>query len=319
MHIEKNPIHLDDGFVLLSNYDRDIELHQLLQYSLDPEYRDFFALKPGQTSADASAIIGKSGFIFINGGSNTWKDQCQGQAIISDDDLKSTSEMLSLSSDRLREIGKTFTLVVYPEKDVVYPEFSPNVPNGLSESRSIHKLASSVQVPIVYPAPQMIENRERAHQFHRRNSHVQFYGGLVAANAVLEALGKKTLAQDEIPMTLASWPDDLSIKWVANLNTFRRRVKPVFNRIDVVVPPHGHVGREVDVINPNAILDESVLIFGDSYSWNQDAGLQVLLAVRFKRVYFVWRKQIDWDLIKKINPTHVVMETAERFLVKGIR
>ena len=305
-------------FDALASNDGLTELHQLIRASLDPRFRDFLALPPGELSSDKSVVVGHAGHLFVNDGSNSWRMQLSGQAIIDESAEASTRESLDGTEARLREMGIFFTLVVYPEKDIIYPELSPNVSGFVHPVRSIHRIQTD-RVRAVYPDKGMIESRKRLEVFHRRNSHVNFYGGLVAANHVLDAMRLEPLEFDDVPSDLVNWPDDLSIKWVDNFLTLRRRVKPVFARETVRAPEGGgHVGTVVVARNEAALSNARIIIFGDSYAWNPDAGLLSFLALRAKEVYMLWQKSIDWAMVAEVKPTHVILQSAERFLIRGL-
>jgi hypothetical protein len=60
------------------------------------------------------------------------------------------------------------------------------------------------------------------------------------------------------------------------------------------------------------------MIFGDSYSWNPDAGLSRFMTRRFETVHFLWGRDIDWSLVDAIAPSAIVVQAAERFLIQGL-
>ena len=300
----------------LARFDADLEVHQLLRASLDDRFRSFVGLRPGTFCDDGSVVVGEAGFLFVNDGSNQWRKQLSGEAVISEAACSVAREFLVSSANKASSFGMNFIVVIYPEKDIIYPELSPNISSGIPERRSIHRIMVE-DVTFVYPADTMFRQKGTYQQFHRRNSHVCYYGGLIAANATLRALGEPCLDGSEIQTDLVNWPDDLSIKWVDGLDTLRRRVRPVFRRTTVTAPLNGHVGTEVETFNETAEVDEFVMIFGDSYSWNQDAGLVSFLSLHYRRVYFVWRKEIDWALVEKMKPNKIILQSAERFLIRG--
>lgn len=310
---------LDIRFNQLSQYDQDIEVRQLINLACQENYREFLSLPPGQTSTDGSAIVGRAGYLFVNDGSNAWKDQLSGSQCISDDTLAAINQVIMDTMTRCNERGISFRLLIYPEKDIIYPELSPNVADTVYNGRPVNKITELLQGIVVYPALEMIREKIYTQQFHCRNSHVCFYGGLVVTNIMLDSIGMEPIGYDQIKTDIINWPDDLSMKWVDGFITSRRRVFPYFQRETIYAPENGHVGTRVATYNENATVKNTVVVFGDSYAWNQDAGLIVFLALRFERVYFVWGKQVDWDLVSHLNPSVLILETAERFLIRGIK
>lgn len=304
------------AFEELARYDADKEVHQLLQASVDGKFSGFIGLPSGTLSDDGSVIVGDCGFLFVRDGSNQWSKQLNADVIVDDITAHQARDYQLSLAEKCADRAVDFRVVIYPEKDIIYPEFSPNVNGCVSKQRSVHKIITE-EVRLVYPAPEIVERKHSSLMFHRRNSHVSFYGGLVAANCVIRSMDVPMLQFEDILTELVNWPDDLSMKWVADFKTIRRRVSSVFERKTIYQPIAGHVGTHVQTINDSAAINETVVIFGDSYSWNQDAGLVSFLSLRFRKVYFVWSKKVDWNLIEEIKPQHLILQSAERFLIRG--
>lgn len=309
---------LPKEFLPYSFYDSNLEFQQLLRASLDDRFMEFLRLAPGTFSADGSVVVGEAGFLYVNDGSNHWRKQLSGEEIVDPQVAHDSRQSIHAAAERAAAANCRFMVVIYPEKDIIYPEFSPNVKGSVVSRRSLHALDLD-GITVVYPAEAMLRENQNCLLFHRRNSHVSFYGGLIAANCRLQSMELPMLQFCDIPSDLVNWPDDLSIKWVDGLATFRRRVLQRFDRKTVVQPESGHVGTHVQTSNPSAEYKSTVLIFGDSYSWNQDAGLISFLALKFEKVYFVWQKSIDWELLNQLQPLTLILQSAERFLLRGIR
>lgn len=305
---------LADKWIAASRLDEMMELRELIHLAQDQRFREFVGLSPGTVSGDGSATVGRAGFLFVNDGSNRWREQLSGAANATTDTLARTTEHLRATSTRCYDEKRQFVVAVVPEKDIIFPKLSPNVNGSISSARTVAKLLEAVP-NLVYGAALLCSESVRT--YHARNSHVNFYGGLILSNAILHRLSRPPLNDDIISTEHACWPDDLSIKWVEGFNTTRRIISAKYAEMEIVKSDR-HVGRQLHFQNQSARTADTLLIFGDSYSWNPDAGLARLLSYEFTEVRFVWSNKIDWHLVDKLNPSAVLLQSAERFLINGL-
>jgi hypothetical protein len=75
-----------------------------------------------------------------------------------------------------------------------------------------------------------------------------------------------------------------------------------------------HVGNHYVLQNEHAPYQTSVVIFGDSYSF--DVGFSDLLAAFFGQVHFVWNTMVDFQYCKNVNAQLVLVQSAERYLIR---
>lgn len=298
-----------------SSIDEITELRELLKYSIDGKFASFFNLKPGDTSEDKSVICGRNLWLFINDGSNRWGEQIKGIHPNIDVASEKQCQLLAKRAELLQKAGIKYLHIIIPEKDILYPELSPSVDKNASENRVAINMMESALGCCLYLGRLLLKQKEEGYLFHARNSHVNFFGGYFIAQAVVERLNLSFPSLNQIETGFHIWPDDLSIKFAEGLTTTRRVLKPCFNE-NKIASPAGHVGTNIIFTNDSALYDKKVLIFGDSYSWNPDAGLARFLALIFKEVNFFWSTAMDFSIIKSYSPNIVLTETAERFLIK---
>lgn len=272
-------------------------------------------LEYGEVSPDGSAIIGEDGFIFIKGGSNDWDSQIAGNAIISDDDFTRSRENLAEFKRHCGNRGISAGVIVIPEKDVIYPELSPNCKGVTLDKRSVNIFLNDFG-DIGYPLSEMVNLKEHVRVYHKRDSHFNAFGGFVVANECLRLIGYDELSYDEVPFIHSDFQDDLAVKW-ERFDTKRRTVRPSYKESVLANgnPVNGlHLRLDSHVIKNK----KKIIIYGDSYSWNPDAGLCRYMTYKFETVHFIWSRRVDWDLLDAINPDVVIMESAERFLIGGL-
>jgi len=74
------------------------------------------------------------------------------------------------------------------------------------------------------------------------------------------------------------------------------------------------VGSRAVMRNPEAADPRRIVLFGDSYIFDQGPRLTAMLAESFAEVHAIWSAEIDWAYVAAVKPDLVVYEIAERFL-----
>ncbi|NMN03188.1 MULTISPECIES: methyltransferase domain-containing protein [unclassified Novosphingobium] len=276
---------------------------------------DLDSLDYGAVSADGAAVIGRDGFAFISGGSNAWSEQIRGEAMISDGLLaQSVADIAAMQREcAARAIPQC--VIVVPEKDIVYPELSPNCDGVVLGRRSVHYL-QDLQPAVIYPLDDMLAAKSDALVYHRRDSHYNAFGGLIVANAALRAMNLEQIDYRDVPFIHRPFQDDLAVKWEP-FPTLRRTV-PFDYHEEVLQPGNPLTGLHICLHSSAAQNGRTAIIFGDSYSWNPDGGLSRFLTRKFERTHFIWGRHIDWTVVDAIAPSAIIMQTAERFLIGGL-
>lgn len=269
----------------------------------------------GQCSADESAIVGGDNMLFIHSGSNRWADQISGSLTIGDADLARSCSIIADAEAKCHARGTAFVVAVVPEKDVIYPEFSPSCAGVPLSQRSVHQLIAAMP-QVIYPWADLIGHKHLSRVYHRFDSHFNAAGGMVVTNAVLRAADLAPLDWAELSFTHVRWQDDLSLKWEAG--PLHRRTLVNVYREEVLAKGNPLTGTHIAFTLREPRHSRSAIVFGDSYSWNIDAGIARLLLYRFDTVHFVWSRAINWELVDAVRPELIIMESAERFIVAGL-
>ena len=74
------------------------------------------------------------------------------------------------------------------------------------------------------------------------------------------------------------------------------------------------VGSRVVLRNPEAPDSRRLVLFGDSYTFDQGSRITAFLAESFAEVHAIWSADVDWTYVASVKPDLIVCETAERFL-----
>lgn len=296
-----------------------LEYQELSLFGKDSKFSKYLSLPVGSISDDSSAIIGHQGHIFINDGANNWVDQLLGLHSNANSAVNEYEILLEARRLLFRDLGIFYKHLIVPEKDVIYPDLNPNLNSAsLSEDRVAMRLATSEFNDMLhYSYMDLLDVKKYGFVFLKRNSHLNFFGGYFVAKNFLKSIGFDLPDIIDIDYKIYKWPDDLSMKFVDDLNTSRpvlvthAQVKEISEGLN-----GGHVGRKIIFSNQSASVDKKLLIFGDSYSWNPDAGFARFASLIFKEVMFVWSASVDFKIVQEFAPDYVVTESAERFHIK---
>lgn len=302
---------------LVADYecDRAIEQDHEAQLLQDPKF-SFLNLPRGTASADDSVIVGDDHILFINSGSNHWASQLQGEDLISKSDFIIVRNVLGEFRKQAANRSIALRYLVCPEKDLVYSAESPSMDARLEDFRTVNVYRSAFPGTLVYPLEELRAASSLIRTYHKRDSHYNFFGGLIVVNSLLYSLGRAPIDPAAVPVTYRQFQDDLTPKWEA-IDTIRRCVVSPAREISHVMPERSY-GMHLEFSNPEAADQDAIMLFGDSYSWNHDAGIARFLSTRYATVHFFWKKQIDWDLVDRVKPSAIVLQSAERFLLKGV-
>lgn len=297
-----------------NRFDQNLFDHEIANLH-DYEKNSLNSMRYGQSSADGSAIIGRDNHIFIQGGSNRWSQQITGNAVIADVDFDRTRRVIDSYTTECHNRGIDLSIIIIPEKDVIYPEYSPNCHDIILQDRTIHKIMN--EYPSVhYPWENIIRHKHCGLTYHRLDSHYNTFGGFIVFNAVLDSLNISNVSWDDIYFAHREWQDDLSIKWFAK--KFTRRTLLENYRETSIAQGNPLTGTHIKFESNIARNDDTIVVFGDSYSWNPDAGLSRFLLYRFKTVHFIWNRNINWSFVDRVKPKAIVVQSAERFLIGGL-
>jgi hypothetical protein len=278
-------------------------------------FRSLRELIPGQCSPDGSAIVGQQDYMFIHGGSNRWNEQISGELVIPDDAFERTLRIIAETRAEcaLRDIRLSIAIV--PEKDVVYPEASPNCAGVALGKRSVHRMLAEVP-DVRYSWEELICHKHVSQLYHKFDSHFNCFGGLIVTNQILSAAGYAPILWDELRFTHKLWQDDLSVKW-SPLQLYRRTLVDDYQET-LLAAGNPLTGTHIAFVADDEEREGTAIVYGDSYSWNPDAAISRFLLYRFKQVHFIWSRSIDWTLVDSLNPALLVIQSAERFLISGL-
>lgn len=163
------------------------------------------------TSATDNVVVGTGGWLYYAGELNDWRRA----APMSDRAIANATHNLALVNEALSAQGKRFVVAIAPNKSTLYPGHMPPWLLAGSDPSNAERLGAALAergVPYVnlLDALSAAERDLGGDLYLRRDSHWNNEGALVAAEALLDALGHPHVAwEDEAPEVDATHVGDL--------------------------------------------------------------------------------------------------------------
>ena len=290
----------------------------------------YLGLVPGLISKDGSTVVGRDGYLYICGGSNSVIDQYSKN--IDDIDLINTaSRWRSAIVERQAQFAKrgiAFTQIVIPEKSTIIPEHFPltNISDATPLLRLIEHQWAGEQTETyrsILTEFRLPENRMKV--FRRLDSHLTPWGAnlvfslllnsMSLKQGLLEAFDQVGLLGGDLTHKFADLPfrEEVLFPRIAEVS---RHVSALEQVSYSAGPDGGHVGTKSIWKNPSAVTEMKMVAFGNSFFERGlfPSNLTWWFARWFKEVHFVWSPNVDYDYIDKIFPDLCVCQTIERFL-----
>jgi alginate O-acetyltransferase complex protein AlgJ len=281
---------------------------------------ELFGVSPTDT-----LVVGKSGWFFF--GDPDALAQYRGVDPLSEAELARWAQVVRERRDWLAERGVAYLLVLVPDKHLVYPEFMPDQITRTGSEHPLDQLAAylarETDVPVLDLRAPLLKEKPKTRVYHRTDSHWNDVGAYVGYTAILDRL--RTLVPalaDAVPtpavqtrettpgLGLASivglqraYPEEVI---GAQKSAPRSRPKPehraTYAERERTLQPLAH---GVD----DARLPRAV-VFRDSFG----NALIPYLSENFRRILYVWNRDVDPRVVEIEKPDVVIQEVVGRFL-----
>jgi hypothetical protein len=275
-------------------------------------------------------VVGRQGWLFF--GDADAIASYRGLARLDPVQLLRWRQVLEERRDWLAERGIVFLVVLVPDKHLVYPEYMPTRLPRVSEvnplSQLVDYLARNSNVDVLDLRPVLADARTRERIYHRTDTHWNDIGAYAGYSAILERLALR------VPGLAGAAPAPVR---------FVRRMGPGLGLASIVglapllredllelqledpkarVKPEYRAGYDERVrrMLPIALgVDDSKLpravVFRDSFA----NALVPYLSEDFRRVLYVWDRDVDPQVVAVEQPDVVIQEIVSRFLVRPPR
>ena len=282
-----------------------------------------FTHPEGLWSADGVAVVGREGWLFLGGGSNSVLDQYRGAFALPDGWAERWAEAVELRRGQAAELGAAYAGVVVPDKLAVLVERFPDVLAAAGGTPAA-QLTGDPTLGLIYPVDELRAVEGGAYL--RTDTHLTYAGNAALAQTVLDVLGLAVDVSGPPPDParyassgdLGARFDPPVVEIIAAASTFGAATLVEDNHAEVTAVG-GHLGSRRVLRNPLAPDPRTAVIFGDSYAFPAPhyQGLAWFLAQSFREVHSLW-VPFGWDrrYVEDVAAQVVVCQLAERFVVR---
>ena len=273
---------------------------------------DTFSMLKSEMFSDETdqVIVGKDGFLFFK----ETTDDYMGKPTMTDDNISAAADFLFEMYTAASENGAEFLFVCAPNKNSIYPEMMPSRYIENTGNRNIDRLYSALDergVPYIDLRPILTEAKSEQLIYHKRDTHWNTEGALIAAEAIADKL---SLELDDFSAYVKSEVSDFS----GDLDTL---LYPGKKRYDDNTA-YDFTGKFAYTSAYSNSMDMKIttrgggsgklLMFRDSFA----NAIIPFFASSCKETLFDRSSPYNIDRHKSYNADYVIVEIAERYLNK---
>lgn len=280
----------------------------------------------GLTSFDGSTVVGRNGFLFLKGGTNSVESQYAAETTLP----PSVARWAALVRGRAAccaERGAAFRQLIIPEKQSVLGEFYPTPVDRPTPQLMALEGALENFLPMYLPLAEgmrALHKGEGISPYRRVDSHFSYFGALHVVRCVLTSLAANDVLPPTPDLEERSLGGDLGSKFGFG-SLLERVLMPdpgweFTRRAPTVVesyrPEQGHTGTTMRWRAAAPLIDQRLVVFGNSFFERgaSPTGLSWWFSRIFREVTFVWSAPVDFSRVDRERPDIVIAQTIERFL-----
>ncbi|MCJ2043490.1 hypothetical protein MKK58_02885 [Methylobacterium sp. J-078] len=283
----------------------------------------------GMMSSDASALLGREGYMFLVGGSN---DVLRQYSTMCNDDADVVAQWSRLITNRIERAASErvrYHHLIIPEKISIIPELFPRpIASPTRVLDQLEQVLLREHGGSIYTSVREIfwKLRDRKSVCRKTDSHLAPFGSFLIFKYIMQELFCHNVADYKFSENGFSY-GDLSFRM---LGLFLPELE---HKVDLSGLPHftaratksaefvpedcSHMGRRQVWRNPEAPIREKIVVFGNSYfsfAENGQSTLSWWFSRWFQEFHFVWTNEMDWDYVADQKPQVVIWQGTERFL-----
>jgi hypothetical protein len=276
-----------------------------------------FYLQAGLKSKSGEAITGKSGQLFLHGGSNH-VDELFLQSDIHREKAPCWLALFEQRQAKALLSGYQYLQIVIPEKQSLLGDLYYRKVSGSSKLlQDIERTNNNSYFSVI----EALSKYSAQDLFFRTDSHLNANGTFLLFKEIMVRLGLDI--NDELEFNRSKHVvGDLGRKyhpitmWEISNTT---RDLPKDNRTveyNFSPPKKTHMGRQIHWVNPHAPIKKKIQIYGNSFAGagTKQHDLTFWFSHYFEECYFIWAAAFNDELITKFKPDFVIGQSIERFL-----
>ncbi len=264
-------------------------------------------------------LFGTEGWLYLRRDTNDILGQHTGRVTLEPEQRAAWREVLEGRMRESERLGLTWSCVVAPDKESVYPEYLPKeiVPVARRPIHEFLGLAEEIGAPVSYPLDRLLSAKGEYELYPRTDTHWNYRGAYVAYREFCDDLLARGVDLDVVEEDEVEWIDDvtegdLGVK-VHPEPIVGPTIRPSLRRnrarsaADNGVSNHGHVESfEQPGDGPRCVL------FGESFA----LFLLPFLKETFQRLVFVHTSMFVSEILEHERPDVVLSLPLERFLIR---
>lgn len=256
-------------------------------------------------------VLLSNGVAFLIGGNHSVLKYATGALKPTEKSIQNFCENIDNRISLTQKDSIPYLHVIFPDKQSVLEDAFPFKPVKRLGDYYLNAICPSLRKHVIYPADLLISTNNA---YWPLDTHLTDHGSLVVLRSMLEAVGVQAhdaLAHVEKRITRpVNWSGDLGNKFDPPLKQDGILINPDWEAKTL----RNNVGFNdglIDILlNPEAALDSTVLLFGDSFFRMM---LQHLSAI-FSRVICLRTRFMHSEILPLIKPDIVFTGNAERYL-----
>ncbi len=272
----------------------------------------------GRGGADARAVVGREGWLFLENDSNHYMEQYTGRLGPRPGWEWRWRRLFRARRERMERAGLPYLFSISPVKEPIYPEMLPEQYAGTAR-RPVHRLldiAADCGIPAVYPEEALRAAKPRGPVYYQADTHWSPLGAFVAYRELCAAMGRLGLELDLV--------EDADIDWRPHMGDgdLGRKLDPPVEGLSLLGEIREPRGR---LVSDNGLLGTGgrqvfesdrrdaprLVCFGTSYAGNT---MQYFKESFSRAVWFHTNSLVD-DLIAEERPDVVLTLCNERGLL----
>ena len=269
----------------------------------------------GTISSDRISIMGKNGYFFLFGGSNSLDKlyKRSGSTI-----YQSWNQIIESRIKECQRRQIKFAQIIIPEKQSAIPHLYPLSMQAPTENFEL--LEKSLTPDYRQQVIASFSDKDKPEVYYKKtDTHLTSLGAKTVTEKVLVSLGYR-LELDTYVNKIQNLAGDLGNKFQGPnfyeaVELFGSTTEPQL--LESVDPPNGkHIGITRKWSNPDAPIKLKVIAFANSFfeRGTSSTGLSWWFSRIFEEFQFHWNPECDWDIVDKERPDILICQTIERFL-----
>lgn len=263
--------------------------------------------------ASKPVVCGNDDWLFLDNDTNRSVDQFKGELLLTDQVLNAWKRYIELTKVRAETAGARWCLLVAPAKEEVFHDYYPHKRGKVTP---IDQFLDSVAGydEVIFPLRQLSPVRHMS--YYSVDTHWSDYGAYLGAVEVAKKLGLEEFSRHlDMPYRVVFTHGDLGGKVLPPKSSPKLVID--YSRVPIKKTFDNGIlntGKVWIYENASAPLQESLILFGDSFSLN----LAKQLCNIFSRVVYAHTVALwDGEIVSAEKAKFVVLQTNQRFLISA--